>query len=384
MAYDNSYKGQQTAVADQEADSVKPQSIAANDETVRKLIRIWEGLLGLEAVGVDQDYFDLGGDSSLAVHMFAEIEKQFGVKLPLATLYDAPTIQDLASILRGDVSVGGWSPLVAIQPAGSRPPLFCFHGAGGNVLNYRDLSRHLGPDQPFYGLQCQGLDGSCEPLAKVEDMASLYIAEIRRVQPHGPYFLAGYCGGGTIAYEAAQQLHEAGEEIALLALFDTMNWSKLHLTVWNKSYYLFQKVLFHITSFLVLDSEGKGRFFREKLGTLKSRVPVWKGILMAKLGAKTSDAASEAWTLGRIWRTNDEASLRYVPRPFDGTITDFRPRKQYRILNKAVLKWQGLAQQGQEVVTLPVYPASMLMEPFVKHLAEALRKRIDAKLASTN
>src|ERR1022692_1664380 len=163
------------------------------DDTAKQLSHIWQEQLGVGAIGLDQNFFDLGGDSSLAVRMFSEIEKIFGVKLPLATLYEAPTIEELARVLRGEVSASGWSPLVAIQPEGSRPPLFCFHGAGGNVLIYRDLSRHLGLDQPFYGLQAQGLDGSRPPLTTIEEMAALYVKEIRRSQPHGPYFLGGYC-----------------------------------------------------------------------------------------------------------------------------------------------------------------------------------------------
>ena len=101
-------------------------------------------LLGVESIGLDQNYFDLGGDSVLAVHLFAQIEKVFDVKLPLATLFEAPTIQELAGILRSEASTSGWSPLVAIQPSGSRPPFFCIHGAGGNVLIYRELSQNLG------------------------------------------------------------------------------------------------------------------------------------------------------------------------------------------------------------------------------------------------
>src|SRR3984893_544508 len=197
------------------------------DDTARQLGLIWQELLGVDSVGLDQNYFDLGGDSVLAVHLFAQIEKTFRVKLPLATLFDAPTIQELAGILRSEAPSKGWSPLVAIQDSGSRPPFFCVHGAGGNVLIYRELSQHLGPDQPFYGLQSQGLDGASPPLTRIEDMAALYLTGIRSEQPNGPYFIGGYCGGGLIAYEVAQRLEGAGEEVALLALLDTMNFSHI-------------------------------------------------------------------------------------------------------------------------------------------------------------
>jgi phthiocerol/phenolphthiocerol synthesis type-I polyketide synthase E len=373
MSGEDTYRG----IAEHGADRSAGHLTLTEDDTERQLASIWREILGLESIGIDQNYFDLGGDSSLAVRMFAEIEKVFKVKLPLATLYETPTIEELARVLRGETSRSSWSSLVAIQPEGSRLPLFCFHGAGGNVLIYRDLSRHLGSDQPFYGLQSQGLDGSGPPLTTVEDMAALYVKEIRRVQRHGPYFLGGYCGGGSIAYEVAQQLHAEGERIALLALFDTMNWSKIPVTIWSKAAYACQRLAFHAASFLSLDFGGQSEFLREKMEILHSRIPVWRGMLLAKFNKDCSSAASMSLVLGRIWRTNDQACWHYVPKPYPGTVTDFRPSTQYRIFNKPDLKWDRLAHGGQEIVVLPVYPASMLLEPFVKHLAAALTKSID-------
>ncbi len=200
---------------------IKGRTSITEGDIRSQLTRIWQELLGLDSIALDQNYFDLGGDSALAVHLFTQIEKIFGVKLPLATLFEAPTIAELAQILSRETSPAGWSPLVAIQTAGSRPPFFCVHGAGGNVLIYRDLARRLGANQPFYGLQALGLDGSCQPLTRIEDMATLYLKQMREVQPHGPYFLGGYCSGGTIAFEIAQQILAQGERVALLAMFDT-------------------------------------------------------------------------------------------------------------------------------------------------------------------
>jgi phthiocerol/phenolphthiocerol synthesis type-I polyketide synthase E len=356
-------------------------SIATTDDTTKLLTRIWQELLGVESIGLDQNYFDLGGDSVLAVHLFAQIEKAFNVKLPLATLFEAPTIQELARILRSEVSTSDWSPLVAIQPHGSRPTFFCIHGAGGNVLIYRELSQNLGADQPFFGLQSQGLDGSCPPLTKIEDMASLYVKAIRRQQPHGPYFVGGYCGGGLIAYEVAQQLRNEGEEIALLALFDTMNSSKIQLlSLWGRSYYACERLVFHFANFMRLDFADKVTFFREKMNVLRSRVPVWWGMILANLRKDSPQAASGALALGQVWKANDLACLKYVPQPFPGVVTDFRPLKQYHVYDKPDAKWDRLAQRGQEVVILPVYPAGMLLDPFVKHLALALSKAIDGAM----
>jgi phthiocerol/phenolphthiocerol synthesis type-I polyketide synthase E len=352
------------------------------DDAARQLRRIWQQLLGIESVGPGQNYFDLGGDSILAVQLFAQIEQVFGVKLPVATLFDAPTIEELARILCHDNSAPGWSPLVAIQPAGSRPPFFCMHGGGGTVFIYHDLSRNLGSDQPFYGLQSQGLDGSCEPLTRVEDMAALYVKAIRNLRPHGPYFLGGYCGGGTIAYEVAQQLRRVGEEVALLALFDSMNWSIFPPpTILDKTYYHCQKFVFHALNFLRLDGKGQSKFFREKLRILRSRIPIWRAMLMARLFDTSGTRMSESRILGEIWQNNDRAASKYVPKPYSGVVTDFRPLKQYRMFDNPNAKWGQLALEGQEIVTLPVYPAGMLVEPYVKHLAKALGMSIDRAIS---
>ncbi len=359
---------------------LSPVTIQPVDDTTRALTEIWQRLLGVVHIEPNQNYFDLGGDSSLAVHLFAEIEKVFKVKLPLATLFEAQTIEELAAVVRrhAPASVSGWSPLVTIQPAGSRPPFFCIHGAGGVVLIYRDLALNLGADQPFYGLQAQGLDGSCAPLTRIEDMAAQYVREIHRVQPHGPYFLGGYCTGGTIAYEVAQQLRAQGEQVGLLALFDTLNWSKfVHTSIWARADHAWQRLVFHAANVLSLDSAGRRKFFSEKANQLRNRIPVWRGILLARFAKDSGDTGSKSRVLGQIWETNDRAALNYVPKPYPGTVTDFRPKKQYRMLKKPGAKWDDLAQGGQDVIVLPVYPAGMLIEPFVKHLATALRKSMD-------
>jgi thioesterase domain-containing protein len=189
--------------------------------------------------------------------------------------------------------------------------------------------------------------------------------------------------GGTIAFEVAQQLQAAGEPIALLALFDTMDWSKIPLpSIWSKADQLGQRLVFHAAGFLSLDFEGKTKFLREKLEALRNRIPVWRGMLLTRFGKFSPASMSESRLLGRIWQTNDAACVNYIPRPYPGLVTDFRPKKQYRIFNRPDAKWDQLAQAGQDIVVLPVYPAGMLVEPFVKSLAMALKKSIDGAIAS--
>src|SRR5579863_1246168 len=289
------------------------------DKTTKQLTQIWQEILGIDSITPDKNYFDLGGDSSVAVQLFAQIDKVFGVKLPLATLFDAPTIEELARVLRQDEAPAGWSPLVPIQTSGSRPPFFCIHGAGGNVLIYRELAERLGPEQPFYGLQAVGLDASRPPLTSIEEMATAYAKEIRRKQPHGPYFLGGYCMGGTVAYEIARQLQAQGERVALLALFDTMEWSKIPPpSVLDKSYHGAERLVFHAANFFRLDGAGKSQFLREKLEILRNRLPVWRGMLLAKFTNTSRADASESLLLAKIWQTNDLACAQYVPQPYAG------------------------------------------------------------------
>ncbi len=347
-----------------------------------QLAKIWEQVLGIRVTSVRDNFFDLGGHSLLALQMFAQIEKTCHVRLPLATLYEAPAIESMARILESRAVSPRWNSLVEIQPHGSRPPFFCFHGEGGNVLIYRKLAQYLGPTQPFYGLQSQGLDGHSPLLKTIEEMAALYIKEIRAVQPHGPYLLGGYCLGGTVAYEAAQQLNAAGEEVALLALFDTMNWQNLRMTAWTKGFMLFQRLIFHAAVLLKLDAAGKRKFFAGKFYDLRKRIPVWYGLLVSPF-RRRSPSASGLLVPAQVWRANHDAAANYVPRPWPGAVTDFRPARQYRALSKPDLKWDRLASGGERIVTIPGYPAVMLLEPYVRELAAMLSACIDEALDRT-
>jgi amino acid adenylation domain-containing protein len=195
--------------------------VAAQTPAEQTLIRLWEDALGVRPIGSEDHFFnDLGGDSLVAVRLFALIEQVFGRRLPLATLLECPTVAQLAAILAQD-RTAAWSALVPIQARGDRPPFFWVHGAGGNVLMYQKLARYLGEDQSVYGLQAQGLDGKDNPLTQVEEMASLYLREVQKIQPQGPYFLGGLSFGGMVSFEMAQLLQAQGQDVALLALIDT-------------------------------------------------------------------------------------------------------------------------------------------------------------------
>jgi amino acid adenylation domain-containing protein len=369
-----------------------PESLSSGSDTTGRiasplttlelsLISLWKQVLDVETIEVRDNFFDLGGHSLQAVQLFVRIEKMLGVKLPLATLYQAPTIELLAQVISEGSSPSGWSPLVPIQPQGSRSPFFCFHAAGGNILNYRKLSQYMGSKQPFYGLQSQGLDGCSPLLTTIEEMAALYVRAIQSVQPRGPYFLGGYCLGGTIAYEVAQQLRAAGESIALLALFDTLNWHFVSPRIWTRIGRTLQRIAFHGMGLTHLDSKGKVKFIKGKFEVLRDRLPVWGGLLLKGFDRRRSRRAAPSLSLlGRVWETNHRAAHKYIAKPYPGVVTDFRPSSQYWVLDKPELKWGQLAKGGVRVVTLPVFPGAMLVDPLVQHLAELLTNSIDETL----
>jgi thioesterase domain-containing protein/acyl carrier protein len=203
----------------QQADST--DKIVPRDALELQLVRIWEELLHQSPIGVNEDFFQLGGDSLVAMSLLGRIASETSYNLPAGGIFQTRTVEALAAALRQGCSPDAWTPLVAIQPEGAARPFFCVHPGGGNVLCYLRLSQHLGTDQPFFGLQAPGLDGICEPLTSVEAMAARYVAAIRRSFPTGPYSLGGWSVGGVVAFEMAQQLRAAQQEVRTLAIIDS-------------------------------------------------------------------------------------------------------------------------------------------------------------------
>jgi amino acid adenylation domain-containing protein len=186
-----------------------------------ELTRIWERLFQRSDIGRNDSFFDLGGHSLQAVRLIGEVEKLIGRRLPIASLFQSPTIASFAQRLADSHWAPAWGGVVPLQPQGSRPPMFFIHGLGGDVFVFLELAKLLGEDQPSYGIQALGVAGESASHDSIVSMAGDYCREITSFQPFGPYHLAGYSLGGIIAYETARQLRNAGHEVALLALFDT-------------------------------------------------------------------------------------------------------------------------------------------------------------------
>jgi amino acid adenylation domain-containing protein len=206
-----------------DTDKIERQSFTPpRDNLELQLAHIWEDILDVRPIGIADNFFNLGGHSLLVVRLMAQIHQQLGQKLPLTQLFQAPTIEQLANTLRQPTERLPWSPVVAIQPNGSKQPFFCIPGGGGYTFYLYHLARYLGSDQPFYGLQARGLDGEQEPHTTIEAIAAYNLEALRTIQPQGPYLLGGHSFGGLVAFEMALQLQKQGEEVALLALMDTL------------------------------------------------------------------------------------------------------------------------------------------------------------------
>ena len=360
------------------------ERLPPRDALETTLSEIWKDLLGRKNVSIHDDFFDIGGHSLLAARMFARIEKELGKNLPLALLFEHSTIEKLAAVMRqGDVTPE-WTTLVPIKSKGSRPPLFLVHGAEGNVLLYRDLADHLKDAQPVYGLQSEGLSGSPEFDPRVETMAENYISEIRKVQPHGPYFLGGYCMGGMVAFEMARQLEAMDEPTALVALIETYNihidsnhLSKRYLYI-NK----IQNIVFHAGNLLIAEPKDMWRFFTQKAGVEMSRASISLNSASSRFKKLWGKPGGLHFYHQRVDTANDRASVIYRPKPYSGKVTLFITRKDFAGFSDPLYGWGDLAEKGVAVHRLPCYPRGTLVEPHVARLAEALTASIAATSTS--
>ncbi len=370
---------------DQTRPSLDRQYTPPRDSTEAQLVGIWENVLAVRPIGIQDKFFDLGGHSMLAVQVIAQIEKAFGRKLRLATLFQAPTIERLARVLWGEVketAVAAGTSLVEIQGGRGRPPLFLVHGAGGGMFwGYVNLARCLGTDGPAqcYGFKSRGLDGQ-EELNTIQEMAARYVVDLRKRQPEGPYHLGGYCFGGNVAYEMACQLVEQGQRVGVLAL---LNCAPPHSTYsripWTPRWWLrFARNLVYWTNyFRHWSSTQRREFFKWKWHLARKRLKSgWRqaNSELSKFDAgDIVDLSSYTDDQKRTWETHIRALVNFYPRPYQGSVHLFRsPGHPLWCSYDEKYGWSELAQQGVQVVTVPGAHEKILEEPWVKELAQEL------------
>ncbi len=343
-----------------------------------RLVSLWEQVLRRNPIGVTENFFELGGHSLLAIRLFALIEQTFGQALPISTLFRAPTVEQLARVLRREGYESRWTSVVPIHPWGKRPPLFCVHGITGDPFIYRHLAQHLGADQPLYGLLARGLDQEEPPFTRMEEMAAYYLREMRQVQPHGPYFLGGFCFGGVAASEIARQLIAAGEEVALLATFDGQAsvTSALPESVFRR----YRRAQLRRQVKRQLDA-ARPLPMGEKLGYLAARAIRLASRIAAGLLRRTRRAypSGPAEPLTDVAVANRTASRRYRPGFYPGRVAVFRSIESLgEVFLDPCLGWQVLAQGRIELYDIPGLHHSMFDEPNVQVLAAELKKCLDA------
>ncbi|HEY3861976.1 MAG TPA: amino acid adenylation domain-containing protein [Verrucomicrobiae bacterium] len=352
----------------------------------RRLCELWQRLLRVEQVGIDDDFFELGGHSLLAVRLFAQVEKMTGRKLPLVTLFQAPTVGQLASILSEDKTEGLHSLLVPIQPNGSKPPLYLVHGAGGDVLwGYANLVAHTDPDQPLYALRSRAQTGM-EEFERLEDMAACYVQVIRSHQPEGPYHLGGYCFGGNVAYEMARQIQAEGGKVALLALLDSApsNSGYEKIQWWRPDFAgLFARNLYYwLQDFRLVPAADRRRFIARKLRSSGRKVVRWMRGSKAGAAVDLEEVIDPSYFPEqelKLWQIHLRALANYAPQPSSAHVTLFRTRGHPLFSSFAEdLRWGGLAAGGVTVKLIPGSHENIFMEPNAKSVAQCLSAALAA------
>nr|WP_083263182.1 amino acid adenylation domain-containing protein [Desertifilum tharense] len=380
------------------------------------LIEIWEDLLQIQPIGVQDNFFELGGHSLLATQMTSRIRDALGLELPLKRVFESPTIAQLTPLLealqasyenpkepplvRLDRSAYRRqrpspipsplptpavqklpSPLVPLTLGGSQPPFFCVHPMFGVVFPYLELAYHLeGSDsrrdrfanRSFYGLQAFGLDGKSEPLNRIEAIASSYIQAIQTIQPNGPYYLGGWSFGGLVAYEMAQQLTQAGQEIALLAILDTPAPTH-HPTLSQSLKFLLGSALWSTLPFLrdyaVLLTQRFPWFSRSSWSAILRLMPEESRLQLMDESAVRS--------LLPIVYANSQATYQYKPQPYSDCLTLFKATEQSDAIGRdPTLGWGAFAPHIQ-VIPVPGNHLSLLKPPHVQTLAQQLGQCFD-------
>ncbi|MEA5510548.1 condensation domain-containing protein [Crocosphaera sp. UHCC 0190] len=348
---------------DRQQDSTESQSQASanfvkpQDQLELQLTQIWEGIFNTHSLSVTDNFFALGGKSLLAIRLLNQIEEKFGKKLPLNTLVEFPTIEKLANILRQEEITIPWIPVVPLQAKGDKPPLFLLPPAACTALHYTDLAHYFAPERPVYGLEQLGMDGKDKPHDNVEEMAAYYVEKIQAIQPHGPYFLAGRCMGGIVAFEIALQMQAKGETVALLAIIDTQSPPRLKpRDFW---YYVseFFKRLRHPKFIL--------SFFQKFLTKTKT----------------TFSDDPQGRQIHYVHMTHAKARKKYIPkRLFSGTIELFKNDSESLEAQKG---WKKLVRGVVNEHIIEGDHETMLDEPHVQQFVNSLKDCINQNISTT-
>jgi amino acid adenylation domain-containing protein len=323
---------------------------------------LWGELLGRTNVGVSEDFFDLGGSSLDAIRLFARIEANFGRVLPVSTIFDASTVERLAGKIRETPAMRDLPLAVPLRTEGDRAPLFCFHTKEGTIIRYLHLTRALGPDLPVYGIQAAGLDGRRAQETSFVRLAAQYAAELRAVQPRGPYRLCGHCYGGFLAFAVAQELARQGESVSFLGLIDTRATELLQIrSRWERMTLRMRRVPRGLRKLISL---GPGWFARNRAAWTH-----W-------LGNNRIATQDNRCINGPVAASLQTAILGFRARAYHGSATVFRSSELDAYYDEGTF-WRRLVRGELRVVDVPGDHMSMVQPPSVEQLAESMRPFLD-------
>jgi amino acid adenylation domain-containing protein len=375
-----------------ESSAIEVEYIPPTDELERKLVSIWESVLKISPIGIADNIFDLGVDSLLAAELFARIEKTIGKNLPPAPLFQAPTVQTLAALLRKSENQQGLTSLVTIQPGGSKTPFFCVHGGAGTVLLFNSLARHLAPERPVYGLQARGLYGRDLPHDNVEEMAAHYVKEMRVVQAHGPYLLGGWCFGGVVAYEIAQQLRRMGETVDALVMFDAPSSPdhyppKTDATGLEVADSQRTPPQSRWRQFCSLSSRGKFDYISRRVvdrmvRTTRLLYRSVRGIsrrLLCRIYILLRQPLPDNIRNYYFLYINTIAEMKYRPKPYSGDMVVFRSQGPYPDPNLGWSRFVSGAIASHEIQVNTAHHRALMQEPAVLTVIEILKRYLAGK-----
>jgi thioesterase domain-containing protein/acyl carrier protein len=351
---------------------------APRTETEKLICQLWAEVLGLQKVGIQDDFFELGGHSMVAVQVMIRLEKETGKRLPLATLFEAPTVEKLAAVVSSDEKPVRWESLVPIKPKGSKMPLYIVHGFGMNVLLFNNVAKNMDAEQPVYALQAKGLNASDETLDKMEEIAAYYVSEILEQNPTGPYAIAGYSFGGIIAFEMAKQLKASGKEVVMLGMFDTyadnsdffdpwlIKFSKKFIRQFPKMFFVTESLFKRPFKTIAYQSDYMKRVLHERFGLFKSY--------------KSEDFGV---TDGKVIEKYEYAYRHYKMTPYDGMVDVYKVRTRLYFLDDLeYLGWKPYAKQGVQVHEISGDHKTFLFPPHARDFALVLQRVLDERFKS--
>ncbi|NEN87818.1 MAG: amino acid adenylation domain-containing protein [Okeania sp. SIO3H1] len=362
--------------------------IAPRDTLELQLTQIWSDVLEVSPIGIRDNFFDIGGHSLLAIALIARVQQQLGKNLSLGALLQSPTIEQLAISLRSGKDYESTSPLVKMQSDGDLPPLFLIPPSSGTVLFYLDLARNLGSEQPIYGLQAPGLNGERSPFTTLKELATHHLKAIKTIQPSGPYYLVGFCVGGHLALEMAQQLHQQGDTLALLALIESSAPEHHRLLIDSTPGRMLGPDIFYSRLFAEEMSAPRGKEVPVSCEQLQQLMPEERlGYVLEQ--AKIFDLLPEEVrvedleNLFEVFQATAIASYNYKARPYSGNMVLLNASQQLiDIGGDRTLGWRDFVAGEIEIHEIPGEHFSIIREPQVRVLAERLMLCRDRALAN--